>query len=89
VTSFLDGGWLGGVVWIVTAAVTLALGLRQVFVAAPWQRTYIAIYATFVGEVAESYIIDAHHWRHYFLTMGLVWGLMLARAPMPPAVIRR
>jgi hypothetical protein len=78
ITSFLDGGWLGGAIWIATAAVTLGMGLRHVFVRAPWQRVYIAIYAAFVGEVAESYIIDVHHWRHYFLIMGLVWGLMLA-----------
>jgi len=84
VTSFLDGGWLGGTVWIATAAVTLMLGLRHVFVRTPWQRTYIAVYATFLGEVGESYIIDVHHWRHYYLTMALVWGLMLARRAMPP-----
>ncbi len=79
VTTFLDGGWLGGAAWIATAAVTLVMGLRHVFERTPWQRAYIAIYAAFVGEVAESYIIDVHHWRHYYLTMGLVWGLMLAR----------
>ncbi len=89
VTSFLDGGWLGGTVWIVTAVLTLAFGLRQVFVHTPWQRAYIAVYASFVGEVGESYIIDVHHWRHYYLTMGLVWGLMLARAPSQDAPARR
>jgi hypothetical protein len=82
VTTFLDGGWIGGSAWIATAGVTLAMGLRRVFVRVPWQRAYIAVYATFVGEVGESAIIDVHHWRHYYLAMGLVWGLMLARAPM-------
>ena len=82
ITTFLDGGWIGGTAWIATAAVTLVMGLRRVFVPVPWQRAYIAVYATFVGEVAESYIIDVHHWRHYYLAMGLVWGLMLARPQM-------
>jgi hypothetical protein len=31
-----------------------------------------------VGEVGESYIIDIQHWRHYYLIMGVVWGLMVA-----------
>jgi hypothetical protein len=31
-----------------------------------------------VGEVGESYIIDVQHWRHYYLIMGMVWGLLLA-----------
>jgi hypothetical protein len=52
--------------------------LRQVFVRTPWQATYIAAYAAFVGEVGESYIIDVTHWRHYYLIMGMVWGLMVA-----------
>jgi O-antigen ligase len=83
VTTFLDGGWLGGAAWIATAGSTLVMGLRYVFVTAPWQRTYIAIYCSFIGEVGESYIIDVHHWRHYYLTMGLVWGLMLAHRRVP------
>jgi len=28
----------------------------------------------------ESYIIDVQHWRHYFLIMGVLWGLMVAAA---------
>ena len=42
------------------------------------QPTYIAAYAAFVGEVGESYIIDVQHWRHYYLIMGMVWGLVIA-----------
>jgi hypothetical protein len=28
--------------------------------------------------VFESAIIDTDHWRHYFLILGVLWGLMLA-----------
>jgi len=35
-------------------------------------------YAAFLGEVGESYIIDVQHWRHYYLIMGMVWGLLIA-----------
>jgi hypothetical protein len=32
----------------------------------------------FVGEIGESIVIDSDHWRHFFLVMGLVWGLAAA-----------
>ena len=28
--------------------------------------------------VAESIFIDIEHWRHYFLILGVLWGLMAA-----------
>jgi hypothetical protein len=29
----------------------------------------------------ESAIIDIDHWRHYFLILGALWGLMVASRP--------
>ena len=29
----------------------------------------------------ESAIIDIDHWRHYFLILGALWGLMAASRP--------
>jgi hypothetical protein len=77
--AFMSGGWLGGVSYLALILLLLVVGLRHVFVPSPWQRTYIAIYATFVGETGESYIIDVQHWRHYFLMIGLIWGLVCVR----------
>jgi len=77
--AFMAGGWLGGFAYAALVLITVWVGLREVFAAAPWQRTYIAVYATYLGVVGESYIIDTNHWRHYFLILGLLWGLMVAR----------
>jgi hypothetical protein len=89
--AFMAGGWLGGFTFLALVLVTLWIGLRHVFMRTAWQPTYIAVYATFVGEVGESYIIDVQHWRHYYLIMGMVWGLLLAgraaRMPGPNSVI--
>jgi hypothetical protein len=87
--SFMAGGWLGGFTFLALVLVTVSIGFRHVFVRTPWQPTYIAVYATFLGEVGESYIIDVQHWRHYYLIMGMVWGLLIAgraarRAPASP-----
>jgi O-antigen ligase len=83
--SFMAGGWLGGFTFLALVAVTVWRGFRHVFVRTPWQATYIAVYAAFIGEVGESYIIDVQHWRHYYLIMGIVWAMMVAGRPARPA----
>jgi hypothetical protein len=78
--SFMAGGWISGAAYLALTLVTLTIGLRYVFVRTPWRAAHIALYATFVAEVGESYIIDVQHWRHYFLIMGVLWGLVIAAA---------
>jgi O-antigen ligase len=87
--SFLVYGWLGGIAYLTLVVTTLVVGFRAALIRAPWQLYLIAAYATFVGEVAESFIIDSDHWRHYFLILGLVWGLSAATfrsRQMPKAI---
>jgi hypothetical protein len=78
--AFLVYGWLGGVSYLALTTITLGLGLRASFVATPWQPFTIAVFATFVGVVVEGAVIDTDHWRHYFLLLGLIWGLSTANA---------
>jgi hypothetical protein len=86
--SFMAGGWLGGATFLVLVLVTLWVGLRSAFARTPWQATAIAAYGAFVGEVGESYVIDVQHWRHYYLIIGLVWALALAKRPSVMAATR-
>jgi hypothetical protein len=79
--AFLSGGWLSGFVYITMVLTTVLLGLRTVFVRSPWQPVYIAVYCAFVGTVVESAIIDIDHWRHFFLLLGVIWGLMAVSRP--------
>jgi len=76
--GFLVYGWLGGAAYLTLVAVTLAIGLATVRVPAPWQNYLIVAYATFVGEAVEGLIVDTDHWRHFFLLLGLIWGLAVA-----------
>jgi hypothetical protein len=76
--TFMSGGWLGGFSYLTLTLVTLTAGLRFIAVPTPWRPTYQVIYIAFVGTVVESGIIDIDHWRHYFLILGLLWGLMAA-----------
>jgi hypothetical protein len=76
--AFMSGGWLAGLSYLTLVAATLIMGLRFVFVTTPWRPLYLVIYSAFVGVVAESVVIDSDHWRHYFLVLGVLWGLMAA-----------
>jgi hypothetical protein len=76
--AFLVYGWAGGFAYVTLVILTLAVGFRQSIVPTPWQPYLIAALATFCGEVFESFVIDTDHWRHYFLLLGMVWGLAVA-----------
>jgi hypothetical protein len=79
--TFMSGGWLGGLAYLSLTLVTAFRGLRFVFVRTPWQPTYHVVYAAFLGVAGESAIIDIDHWRHYFLILGALWGLMVVSRP--------
>jgi O-antigen ligase len=76
--SFLVYGWLGGGAYLGMMLLTLGIGFRAMLVATPWRPALIAIYAAFAGEIFEGMVIDTDHWRHYFLLVGLIWGLAAA-----------
>lgn len=76
--GFLVYGWLGGIAYLTFVVVTLAIGLRAALLPTPWQNYLIAAYAAFLGEAFEGLIVDTDHWRHFFLLLGMVWGLTAA-----------
>lgn len=76
--AFMSGGWLAGMCYPVLIFTTVIVGFRYVFVRVPWQNTYLAIFAAFLGTVGESFIIDTDHWRHFWLMLGAMWGMFAA-----------
>jgi O-antigen ligase len=76
--AFASYGWLGGFSYLALVLITLAIGLRTVFVTTPWQPYFIPVMATYTGVALEGLIIDTDHWRHYYLLLGLVWGFSIA-----------
>jgi hypothetical protein len=84
--AFMSGGWLSGAVYPALMITTLCYGFRGVFQRTPWQTSYIAVYSTLVVTFFESFIIDTDHWRHYFLIIGLTWGIAVANRRMPKTV---
>jgi hypothetical protein len=76
ISMFLNAGWLGGLIFITLSLVTVVLGARHALVRSPVQPLFLVVYAAFVGHVMEGALIDLDHWRHYYLLLALVWGLM-------------
>lgn len=83
--AFMSGGWIAGICYPTLIFITVVLGFRYTFVRVPWQRTYIAVFAAFLGTVGESFIIDTDHWRHFWLILGAMWGMFAAVYVSQPA----
>ena len=76
--AFLVYGWTGGLAYIMLLIATFWTGLRTLFVRTPWQPYLICALAAFAGEVLEGFVIDSDHWRHFYLLVGMIWGLSAA-----------
>jgi len=76
--AFLVYGWTGAMAYFLLLLSTLWVGFRCALVATPWRPYVVTALAAFVGEVAEGFVIDTDHWRHFFLLLGMIWGLAAA-----------
>jgi hypothetical protein len=76
--AFLVYGWAGAMSYFLLLISTVWVGFRTALVRTPWQGYAIAALGAFVGEMAEGFIIDTDHWRHFFLILGIIWGLAAA-----------
>lgn len=82
-TMFLNTGWLGGLLFIALIWMTVLLGLRHGMRRTAAQPLFIVVMAAFIGNAVEGFVIDIDHWRHLYLEMAILWGLMLAdRVPV-------
>lgn len=77
-SMFLNAGWIGGFAYLAVVLATLAVGVAAVLQRSEFQSLTHMAFAAFVGQAGESLIIDSDHWRHYFILLGLIWGLSLA-----------
>jgi hypothetical protein len=76
--AFASYGWLGGIAYLMLVLTTLFVGFRAVLVRTPWQPFLVTTLAVYAGAALEGVVIDTDHWRHYFLLLGLIWGMSIA-----------
>ena len=44
----------------------------------PWQPLSIVVWSVTFMTTLQCFQIDVDHWRHFFLLIGLTWGLFAA-----------
>ncbi|QQR35322.1 hypothetical protein JI749_13275 [Devosia oryziradicis] len=71
-------GWGGGAIYYLLIILTLWRGIAALTRPSPYRLMMIPLVATFTMLVGESAIIDSDHWRHYYLLIGLIWGVSTA-----------
>jgi O-antigen ligase len=77
--AFANTGWIGGLIFILLVATTTYVGFRLISRPSPFrQEAQVAFPSLFVFFL-QAFQIDIDHWRHFYLLLGLVWGLEAAR----------
>jgi hypothetical protein len=77
-SMFMNAGWIGGLAFALLMFGSVFLGFFHGLKKVP-SAAYFAIgFGTLAGHVAEGFLIDLDHWRHLYVALGLVWGLMAA-----------
>lgn len=87
--ALMDYSWVGFAAYLTLIVWTLAAGFRILFRHRYWQPYLICAYVVLIGHVALGTVIDTDHWRHFYLLLGLVWGMIAlearyGRAAAPP-----
>jgi O-antigen ligase len=76
VSMLLNAGWLGGILYLAAVAATVWAGLVHIARPTATRGLLIVAYAAFVGNVVEGVIVDTDHWRHFYVLLALIWGLI-------------
>ncbi|MCT7375838.1 O-antigen ligase family protein [Chelativorans salis] len=74
--ALLDYSWLGFAAYLTLMVWTVAACFRVLFRARPWQPYLLCTYVVFLGHIALGTVIDTDHWRHLYLMLGMLWGMM-------------
>ncbi len=76
--GFSAYGWLGGFSYILLIVSTIMIGAKTMFTRTPWQWFSVAVGAPLFFTILQGIQIDTDHWRHFYLLLGMMWGLYAA-----------
>jgi len=82
-SMFLNGGWISGFSYFGIVLMSIVLGFRHAFRKNETQGVFTVILAAFIATALEGWIVDTDHWRHFFVLLALLWGLMIAEHHAP------
>ena len=75
-TMMLQTGWIGGLIFIAITLLTICSGFAHVIRRSAMQPMIIIAFSAFVGLAVQGLTIDIDHWRHLYLVMAILWGLI-------------
>ncbi len=84
INAFASYGWAGGFSYILLTVSTVIAGLRAVFSRTPWQHYSIAIFCGLFTTILQGVQIDTDHWRHFYWSLGIMWGFFAASMMYSP-----
>lgn len=73
--AFASYGWLGGISYLVLILTSFVVGWRTVLRHWPLQYHFLPVWSVFFITALQGVQIDSDHWRHFYLLLGLVWGI--------------
>ena len=74
--SLLAYGWLGFAAYVSLIGATLYRAFAIMFKPRPWAGMMQCLYVVLVGHLVIGMVIDTDHWRHYYMVIGLIWGII-------------
>jgi O-antigen ligase len=86
-SMFLNSGWIGGFLYVGLVFTTLAVAFKKCLQPRPTQGITIVLLASFAGLAVEGMIVDTDHWRHFYVVMGVLWGLIMAKDAYVPVLV--
>lgn len=79
-SMLMNAGWPGGLLYLALCALTLAMGFKHALKATRTRPLFLIAYSALAAAILQGALIDSDHWRHFYLLMGVVWGLMAGDA---------
>ena len=76
--AFASYGWIGGLSFAALTVAMVYLGWRLAFQRTPLQTQAIAVWSCLFIQILQGFQIDTDHWRHLFLLIGVLFGLVAA-----------
>ena len=79
-SMLMNAGWPGGLLYLALCVLTLIMGFKHALKATRTRPLFLIVYCALAASILQGLLIDSDHWRHFYLLMGVVWGLMAGDA---------
>lgn len=79
IKALMAYGWIGFLAFLALTLATLACAFPLIFKRTPLQPLVQVTYVAYLGHMLAATVIDVDHWRHVFLIIGMLWGMIAAQ----------